>query len=188
MTKKEFIQTLQKNLSFLPMQERQEISNDYEEHFRQGLENGRTEEEICLSLGDPNVIVQEYAEEFRRRGANNSVPNVNIVQPPTKQGRGVAGKIVIASLLILGNLCFVIPIICTIFAILISILAVGASLMVIGIVSIVAIIHGWIYIFVALLSFALGGLLLIGMIALIRIFFKTVVAYANANVRIVKGE
>lgn len=188
MMKKEFIQTLQRNLSFLPMQERQEIINDYEEHFRQGMASGRTEEEICFSLGDPSVIVQEYAEEFRRRGDNATMPNINIVQEPIKKGRSVAGKIVMASLLILGNLCIALPIICSVFGVLIAFLAVGVSLVIAGIVSIVAIVQGWIYIFVALLLIALGGLLIIGMVVLMRLFFKAVVSYTKANIRWVKGE
>ncbi|MDW7669072.1 MAG: DUF1700 domain-containing protein [Bacillota bacterium] len=37
-----------------------EILEDFEEHFQIGLEEGRTEEEICESLGDPKEIAKNF--------------------------------------------------------------------------------------------------------------------------------
>ncbi|WP_297812041.1 DUF4097 family beta strand repeat-containing protein [uncultured Finegoldia sp.] len=39
-----------------------EIKNDYEEHFKIGLENGKTEEEISKELGNPREIFNECKE------------------------------------------------------------------------------------------------------------------------------
>lgn len=40
--------------------ERADILYDYEEHFMVGKENGKTEEEICLELGNPKEIANNY--------------------------------------------------------------------------------------------------------------------------------
>ncbi len=40
-----------------------EIRKDFEEHFRQALEEGKKEEEIVRELGDPKVIYEEYKAE-----------------------------------------------------------------------------------------------------------------------------
>lgn len=40
-----------------------EIRNDFEEHFRRGLEDGKTEDEIAQELGNPNEIYEEYKAE-----------------------------------------------------------------------------------------------------------------------------
>ena len=56
MTKNDFLNTLYQSLLYLPAKERQEILQDYEEHFAAGIEDGKAEEEICRALGDPKEI------------------------------------------------------------------------------------------------------------------------------------
>lgn len=41
----------------------EEIKKDFEEHFRQGLDEGKSEEEIVRELGDPKEIYNEYKAE-----------------------------------------------------------------------------------------------------------------------------
>lgn len=41
----------------------EEIKKDFEEHFRQGMEEGKSEEEIVRELGDPKEIYNEYKAE-----------------------------------------------------------------------------------------------------------------------------
>ena len=63
MTKNDFLNTLYQSLLYLPAKERQEILQDYEEHFAAGIEEGKAEEEICRALGDPKEIAQTYPLE-----------------------------------------------------------------------------------------------------------------------------
>lgn len=58
--KSEFLYSLKNILSELPEQELKDIMYDYEEHFIIGLENGKSEEEMCEELGDPNEIAKNY--------------------------------------------------------------------------------------------------------------------------------
>lgn len=78
MTKNDFLNTLYQSLLYLPAKERQEILQDYEEHFATGIEEGKAEEEICRALGDPKEIAQTYLQQNKARpGAykQDSPPN-----------------------------------------------------------------------------------------------------------------
>ena len=78
MTKNDFLNTLYQSLLYLPAKERQEILQDYEEHFAAGIEEGKAEEEICRALGDPKEIAQTYLQQNKARpGAykQDSPPN-----------------------------------------------------------------------------------------------------------------
>lgn len=69
MNKNEFLKIIREGLNDFPQQELDEIIYDYEEHFRDALQDGKTEEEIIGTLGDPFVIVNQY-----RSGYVQSVP------------------------------------------------------------------------------------------------------------------
>ena len=69
MNKNEFLKIIREGLNDFPQQELDEIIYDYEEHFRNALSDGKTEEEIISTLGDPFVIVNQY-----RSGYVQSVP------------------------------------------------------------------------------------------------------------------
>lgn len=60
MNKATYLNTLNSMLDKLPEDERKDILYDYEEHFRIGMENGKTEEEISIGLGDPRAIARQY--------------------------------------------------------------------------------------------------------------------------------
>jgi len=77
MTKNEFLGRLSAALGDLPQQERNDILNDYAEHFDIGMANGKSEEEIAARLGSP----EELAATFRENpGARR--------QPPPNAGAG----------------------------------------------------------------------------------------------------
>lgn len=59
MTKIQFLKQLDFALKNLSASERQDILKDYEEYFDIGLEEGKTEEQIAFSLGDPEEIAKE---------------------------------------------------------------------------------------------------------------------------------
>lgn len=60
MNKIEFLQTLNQALIELKIDDRTDIMYDYEEHFRIGLENGKTDAELINELGDPTIIAKQY--------------------------------------------------------------------------------------------------------------------------------
>ncbi|MBU9710223.1 DUF1700 domain-containing protein [Bacillus tamaricis] len=59
MNKIQFLTELSSSLKSLPLDERAEILEDFEEHFAVGAQEGKTEEEIAASLGHPQQISKE---------------------------------------------------------------------------------------------------------------------------------
>jgi len=62
MTKREFLNRLETAIILLPKSERYDIINDYEEHFRVGASEGKTEHEVCIELGSPEELGVSYLE------------------------------------------------------------------------------------------------------------------------------
>jgi hypothetical protein len=60
MNKKDFMRAMERALNKVPEADHRDILYDYEEHFSIGKENGKTEEQICLELGNPNEIAESY--------------------------------------------------------------------------------------------------------------------------------
>jgi len=64
MNRSEYLMALYDALDGIPSQERIDAITEYQEYFRSESEKGRTDEEICLSLGDPVTLA--YAIKQKR--------------------------------------------------------------------------------------------------------------------------
>lgn len=78
MNRSEFINNLRKSLVNIPAEDKEDIIYDYEEHFRLGVENGRTEEEIAKSLGEPRAIAKQYLANYTLEKAQESATAGNV--------------------------------------------------------------------------------------------------------------
>ena len=82
MTKNEFISKLTNSLSNLSEKDREDVLADFEEHFNDAIESGKTEEEICRELGEPQEIARMYNEEIKnetkQKESTNTVDADNI--------------------------------------------------------------------------------------------------------------
>ncbi|MBU9720897.1 MULTISPECIES: HAAS signaling domain-containing protein [Bacillaceae] len=78
MTRQQFLEELREVLSMLPNKEREEIMADFEEHFENGLEAGKREDEICEALGKPQQIGKELAASYHLERAETTVSPGNI--------------------------------------------------------------------------------------------------------------
>ena len=67
MTKSEYMEALQKKLECFNRELQQEIVEDYEQHFAEGIAAGKTEEEIVAELGSIEDMIQELPEEDIRK-------------------------------------------------------------------------------------------------------------------------
>jgi len=63
MTRAEFLSSLKRGLVGLPTSTATDILNDYETHFDDGLQAGRTEAEVASALGDPDRLARELKAE-----------------------------------------------------------------------------------------------------------------------------
>lgn len=63
MTKADYMNKLQEKLEQFNQGLQEEILEDYEQHFAEGLAMGKTEEEIIEELGNIEEMIQEFSEE-----------------------------------------------------------------------------------------------------------------------------
>ncbi len=63
MTRQDFLSRLRRGLSGLPAATVTEICADYEQHFTDGAQAGRSEAEVAAALGDPSRLAKELRAE-----------------------------------------------------------------------------------------------------------------------------
>lgn len=80
MNRNEYISALGNLLNGIPEQDKNEILYDYSEHFRIGLENGKTEEEIAQALGDVRMIARQFKADYSVRQAETNTSAGNILR------------------------------------------------------------------------------------------------------------
>lgn len=64
MNKEQFLKQLNDGLGKLPEYEREDIIQDFHEHFDIGLNEGKSEQEIISSLGSPQKIAKEMVATY----------------------------------------------------------------------------------------------------------------------------
>lgn len=98
MNRSEYLMALYDALDDIPAQERTDAISEYQEYFRSEAEKGRTEEEICFSLGDP--ITLAYAIK-QRRGYSAGKQETFYEKPRRKHGilKRIATVITVAVIL-----------------------------------------------------------------------------------------
>jgi len=80
LTREQFLTQLNSSLNGISSVERQDILQDYEEHFAIGLEEGKTEQQITESLGSPNQIARELMAMHHLDKVETTVTTGNIVR------------------------------------------------------------------------------------------------------------
>lgn len=86
MNKTEYLNALKEALKDTDESVMEEIVTDYEEHFRIGLENGKTEEEICKELGTIEDLVKEIEEVYntnKKKDASDEKNNGQTINEDT---------------------------------------------------------------------------------------------------------
>lgn len=64
MTKEQFFKQLDGGLNKLPEDEREDILQDFYEHFEIGLNEGKSEQKIIAALGSPRKIAKEMTATY----------------------------------------------------------------------------------------------------------------------------
>lgn len=191
MNRNEFMYSLRNTLRDFPQQEKEEIIYDYEEHFAVALQSGKTEEEVCHELGDPESIGKQYKINSSINRASSNPTAGNII------------RAIIASLgLGLLNLIFVLGPFIGVASVLLALFVSACAITFAGVFSTVAIILKQIFpqfipvyavtpwlagIFYAIALTCAGLLLCMLMSFLVKIFFKGTLKYLKMNVNIITG-
>jgi len=171
----------------IPEEERKDILFDYEEHFRIGLENGRKEEEIADSLGDPKIIAKQSMASYTIKEAEKTTSVGNIIR-----------AIIAAIGLGFFNLVIVLGPALALLVVLIALFVVAFAVTIAGIAVILGTFLGHIFAWNIYIPFlpvvsiplgigltALGILFIIGDFYLIKFFYKLSINYLKMNLQII---
>jgi len=181
MDKVRFIHQLRVHLRDLPEEEIAEIVSDYEEHFRFGMQEGRTEEELAKSLGDPSELAKEIRAVALVKKAEDTTSADNLIRAVVATiGLGLFNLIVV-----LVPFLLLVMILATLFLVGIAFtLGTPAALLYapagFGVhpVAAVAFVIGFM---------ALGLLIIIGDYYVARIFATMTVRYLKWNIAVIQG-
>ena len=187
MNKKEFLGRLSELIEDISEEEKKDILFDYEEHFRIGLEKGREEEEIAVSLGDPKVIAKQSRASCILKEAEKTTSASNIIRAIfAAVGLGFFNLVIV-----LGPAIGLIGILVALFAVAFSITISGLAVL-FG--TLMGPVFAWgIYIpFAAAVSIPLGiGLTALGLLSIIgafyltKFFYKLSINYLKMNLQII---
>jgi uncharacterized membrane protein len=189
MDKKQYLEKLHRNLTGLSKEETEDILRDFDEYFEIGKERQRTEKEISMSLGDPKIIAKQIKAESYINRAEEKASTGNIA-------RAVYTTVGLSFF----NLIVILPVICTVFAVLAALYSAAISIGATGISGTVVSFFYPLYsqyltfsINTAVLIFAFIGLaatgilFFVGNIYLTKFLYRQMVKYLRFNIRIVKG-
>jgi uncharacterized membrane protein len=184
MNKTEFFKELTKQIQKLPKTERDNIIEDYEEHFEHGVFEGRTEEEIAKKLGNPRKIARELITEYHLDHAEQNRSYSSMVRAIfTSFGLGFF------------NLVFVLAPFIAIIAVVIACYAVSFAFVVSPLsVLVVALFADDSWQSILLLFFVTLGLLGVGLVLgtattyFSKKFTYWFTRYAKSNLNIIRGE
>jgi uncharacterized membrane protein len=198
MNKEDFFKTLDAALSDFSWSEKKDILYDYEEHFRIGFENGKTEADLIDELGDPKDIANQYK-------SSSTIENVAIDDPINNYREDKSNSenisVIAAIALLIFNLIFVIGPFLGLAGGLIGLFggAIGAFFGGLGLtlgtifypfahnfVSLPVNISPTASIFLGIGTTAFGALFFIGDCYLAKYFFKFTMKYINWNLSIIK--
>lgn len=193
MTREQFLSQLRLSLGNMPDADKQDIVYDYEEHFRIGMADGKSEEQIAESLGNPRVIGNSY--------------RIDAMLTEPKEGGGVNAasvlRAVFASIsLTFFNVVFVIGPFCGLVGFLFGLWAFAVMIILNGLLVIVSLfgcthvtqlianplLNDVFVLFSGIAMIAWGMLACIGLSAVTKWFFIRVAAYVRLNARIIRGE
>lgn len=189
MNRSEFINLLDRSLGNIPAADKSDILYDYQEHFSVGMEQGKTEEEIAETLGDPRNIARQYRVDHIVKQAEETKTAGNMVRA-------------IFAALSLGffNLVFMLPIFFTLLGILIGLYGAALGITLGGAAGILAVVlepvfPNWISlpdINIGIPLFACAGLLAMGILFFIgnayitRFFYQITIRYIKANINVIR--
>ncbi len=132
MNRYDYLETLDRSLTSLPYNERREIMYDYEEHFKEGLKDGNTEEQIIASLGAPDKVASQYTTSLVNiMPEPNSEHTTPLRQPIKKNGNNLGEIVALSIIMLLFNSIFI-AFYVAFWGLLITFVTLGAALLITG--------------------------------------------------------
>ncbi len=189
MDKKEFLRSLSKYLGNVPREDEKDILDDLEEHFEIGKKEGRSEEELAQSLGDPRALANQFRANIMLARAERETSAVNMTRAVfASLGLGFFNLI-----FVLGPFLIILSLVICLFAAATGITAGGITALLGTIFSPLfpevfnMLINPAVGVFGSIGLICFGVLFFIGDIYLIRGFFRMFIRYIKFNGRIIAG-
>jgi len=181
MNKNQFLLELEKGLKKISLDERQDIIQDFKEHFAIGLGEGKSEEQISEALGSPQQIAKELLANYHLEKAEVTATTGNIF-------RAVWAVIGLGFF----NLVIVLGLFIALLGILFAGWIVGISFIASPLLVLLnAIVHPSVFeLFELFFSMTLAGLgmfISIGMYYVTKMLVAGFIRYLKFNVNLVKG-
>jgi uncharacterized membrane protein len=198
MNKEQFLYKLEELLQSFSPEERRDILYDYEEHFRIGIEEGKSEEGIAKELGDPRYIVAQY-NKSEGNSTNNFQGSTFFGSDLYRDFRQTSAlrSVLTAIFLFFLNITLIGPFIAayaTVFSFFVASFAIFLSSIFLLLSPIVpALVYIPFHVpFLALILFAiglasLGALFFIGSYYAGKYVYKITINYLRFNIRLIKG-
>jgi len=181
MNKLQFLKLLRSELGTMPIKEQNELLEDYETHYAFGQQEGKTEEEISIELGDPLQLAVEAIEEYHRNYPLNS-------KPTATRSRTILS---IVGLFMLNFVLAVVPLGISIWAVWVCLFVSSAIFVITPVLALFDfIIHSYFVsgkLFASLMLSGVGILLVIGVIYVGKMLRTISISYYNWNVRVIRG-
>ncbi len=194
MNKKDFISKLSTYLGGIPVEERQDVINDFEEHFKEGLAEGRTEEEIADSLGDPRALANRFKAKLKASILVNKAGKTTSAINITRAVLATLGLGFFNLMFILGPFIAIVAVLISLFVSAIAIIAAGITIFFASIFGplipqyFAVLINPAVAIFGSIGVTCFGILFFVGCIYLSKILYRLFVRYIKFNLRIITGK
>ncbi|GAA0292802.1 putative membrane protein [Gracilibacillus halotolerans] len=181
MNKENFLKSLNNSLQRLPSSEREDILQDFREHFDIGINEGKSEEEISKALGSPQQIAREMVVTYRLEQVEETTSTGNVLRAVWAViGLGFFNLIIVlAPFLALAGFVF--------SGWLAGVSFVAAPILFLVNIIIYPEVFAFFELFFSLFLSGVGIFLIIGMYYATRWLMKGFVKYLNFNVKMVKG-
>jgi uncharacterized membrane protein len=190
-TEQEYLQTLKARLTgYVSREDLDDILSDYAEHFSIGRSEGRSEEELCRSLGSPDDVAKEIRATYLVKKAEHARSAENIWHAVMATlGLGLFNLAVVLIPFILLIVFLVI-----IFMVGLVMLVTGPILLLVAIMQLVGFtvpVSWWTSPLEGLLIsivFTIAGVVLVMFdFYLARTFYRLAIRYLKWNIRVIKG-
>ena len=187
MDKRGFMRELEYHLRNLPVSERKDILQDYDDHFKIGEIDGKAEQDVILELGSPRMIAQDKVAKHQvvSRATDSTDP---VYQHKSNTLRSLFLTIV----LILFNLIIMVGPFIGVLGVLVSFWAVAISFTLAPFAWLFSFFvypgtDVWAEFFVVLTLASVGILIGVAMVFITKICYRIVKSYLKWNVRIIRG-
>lgn len=185
MDKRGFMRELDYRLRDLPVSEKKDILQDYDDHFKIGEIDGKTEQDVILELDSPLTIAQN-------RLGDRQLVNDQARTPSYERKSNPFRSLFLLIMVIFFNLVFVVGPAIGLFAVWISGWAVSISFTLAPVLWLLSFINDSVIdvtaeFFVVLTLTSIGVLIGLAMIPVSKFSYKIVRGYLKWNVRLIGG-